>query len=167
MFCVSFRDVSDLERIQQAVFGLVRPARSLTKCTESKLGPAGWKWKQDKVNRSRSPVSSHIWVRTWSRSLPSPSASRLTQLVSLVKVIVTVGAWHCADPPCVLATFSSPTVSYSEGPMTVKMDLLQCTPADLSFGLCRFIKEVRRPNGKAYEPDSIYYLCLGIQQVWE
>uniref|UniRef100_A0A8C1XPZ8 Si:ch211-266o15.1 n=1 Tax=Cyprinus carpio TaxID=7962 RepID=A0A8C1XPZ8_CYPCA len=52
----------------------------------------------------------------------------------------------------------------SRGPMTVKEDLLQCTSADLSYGLCRFIKEVRRPNGEPYEPDSIYYLCLGIQQ---
>uniref|UniRef100_A0A8C2E2P4 Si:ch211-266o15.1 n=1 Tax=Cyprinus carpio TaxID=7962 RepID=A0A8C2E2P4_CYPCA len=62
------------------------------------------------------------------------------------------------------STFSSPTVSNSGGPMTVKEDLLQCTSADLSYGLCRFIKEVRRPNGEPYEPDSIYYLCLGIQQ---
>ncbi|XP_051502519.1 zinc finger MYM-type protein 4-like isoform X1 [Myxocyprinus asiaticus] len=47
---------------------------------------------------------------------------------------------------------------------TIKKDVLQCSSAELSYGLCRFIKEVRRPNGKAYEPDSIYYLCLGIQQ---
>uniref|UniRef100_A0A8C1GIL8 Si:ch211-266o15.1 n=1 Tax=Cyprinus carpio TaxID=7962 RepID=A0A8C1GIL8_CYPCA len=48
--------------------------------------------------------------------------------------------------------------------MTMKEDVLQCTSADLGYGLCRFIKEVRRPNGEPYEPDSIYYLCLGIQQ---
>uniref|UniRef100_A0A8C2IX19 Si:ch211-266o15.1 n=1 Tax=Cyprinus carpio TaxID=7962 RepID=A0A8C2IX19_CYPCA len=46
--------------------------------------------------------------------------------------------------------------------MTMKEDVLQCTSADLGYGLCRFIKEVRRPNGEPYEPDSIYYLCLGI-----
>ncbi|XP_009291177.1 zinc finger MYM-type protein 4 isoform X2 [Danio rerio] len=49
-------------------------------------------------------------------------------------------------------------------PMTMKEDVLQCSSADLSYGLCRFIKEVRRPNGEEYQPDSIYYLCLGIQQ---
>lgn len=96
----------------------------------------------------------------------SPSASWLMQCVSLVKVTVTVCVWHFADPPCVFATFSSPTVFYPEGPMTMKEDVLQCTSADLSYGLCRFINEVRRPNGEPYEPDSIYYLCLGIQQVW-
>uniref|UniRef100_A0A3Q0T147 Si:ch211-266o15.1 n=1 Tax=Amphilophus citrinellus TaxID=61819 RepID=A0A3Q0T147_AMPCI len=46
----------------------------------------------------------------------------------------------------------------------VKEDVLQCNSAELSFGLSRFIKEVRRPNGETYSPDSIFYLCLGIQQ---
>lgn len=46
----------------------------------------------------------------------------------------------------------------------IKEDLLQCSTAELSYGLCKFISEVRRPNGEKYSPDSIYYLCLGIQQ---
>ncbi|XP_026155953.1 zinc finger MYM-type protein 4-like isoform X2 [Mastacembelus armatus] len=46
----------------------------------------------------------------------------------------------------------------------IKEDILQCDSAELSFALSRFIKEVRRPNGEAYGPDSIFYLCLGIQQ---
>lgn len=49
--------------------------------------------------------------------------------------------------------------------MKVKEDILSCTFAELSFGLCQFIQEVRRPNGEKYDPDSILYLCLGIQQV--
>ncbi|XP_064203342.1 zinc finger MYM-type protein 4 isoform X5 [Anguilla rostrata] len=49
-------------------------------------------------------------------------------------------------------------------PMVLKEDLLQCSTAELSYGLCRFIGEVRRPNGEPYTPDSIFYLCLGIQQ---
>ncbi|XP_069751882.1 zinc finger MYM-type protein 4 isoform X2 [Narcine bancroftii] len=49
-------------------------------------------------------------------------------------------------------------------PMKLKEDILSCTAAELSFGLCQFIREVRRPNGEKYEPDSIFYLCLGIQQ---
>ncbi|XP_017577085.1 zinc finger MYM-type protein 4 isoform X3 [Pygocentrus nattereri] len=48
--------------------------------------------------------------------------------------------------------------------LTVKEDVLQCSSAELSDGLCHFISEVRRPNGQAYAPDSVYYLCLGIQQ---
>ncbi|KAG9333324.1 hypothetical protein JZ751_012857, partial [Albula glossodonta] len=46
----------------------------------------------------------------------------------------------------------------------LKADVLQCSSAELSVGLCRFIKEVRRPNGELYSPDSIFYLCLGLQQ---
>ncbi|KAJ8268208.1 hypothetical protein COCON_G00133800 [Conger conger] len=49
-------------------------------------------------------------------------------------------------------------------PVVLKEDMLQCSTAELSYGLCRFISEVRRPNGEPYTPDSIFYLCLGIQQ---
>ncbi|KAM7384706.1 hypothetical protein PAMA_011861 [Pampus argenteus] len=49
-------------------------------------------------------------------------------------------------------------------PMELKEDLLRCTTAELSYGLCCFITEVKRPNGEPYSPDSLFYLCLGIQQ---
>ncbi|KAM3833892.1 LOW QUALITY PROTEIN: zinc finger MYM-type protein 4-like [Diretmus argenteus] len=47
--------------------------------------------------------------------------------------------------------------------LAVEEDILQCDSAELSFALCHFIREVRRPNGEAYTPDSIFYLCLGLQ----
>lgn len=50
-------------------------------------------------------------------------------------------------------------------PGDIKEDILKCNSAELSFALARFIQEARRPNGEAYSPDSIFYLCLGIQQV--
>lgn len=49
--------------------------------------------------------------------------------------------------------------------MALNEDVLQCTTAELSYGLCCFINEVKRPNGEPYSPDSLFYLCLGIQQV--
>ncbi|ERE81644.1 zinc finger MYM-type protein 4 [Cricetulus griseus] len=49
-------------------------------------------------------------------------------------------------------------------PVKLKEDILSCTFSELSLGLCQFIQEVRRPNGEKYDPDSILYLCLGIQQ---
>ncbi|XP_060948229.1 zinc finger MYM-type protein 4 [Limanda limanda] len=49
-------------------------------------------------------------------------------------------------------------------PIELKEDLLRCTTAELSYGLCCFITEAKRPNGEQYSPDSIFYLCLGIQQ---
>ena len=49
--------------------------------------------------------------------------------------------------------------------MEIKEDVLKCTTAELSYGLCRFICEVKRPNGESYSQDSLFYLCLGVQQV--
>lgn len=46
----------------------------------------------------------------------------------------------------------------------LKEDLLLHTVAELNYGLARFVNEIRRPNGENYIPDSIYYLCLGIQE---
>lgn len=49
--------------------------------------------------------------------------------------------------------------------MKLKEDLLSHTTAELNYGLAHFVHEIRRPNGENYAPDSIYYLCLGIQEV--
>uniref|UniRef100_A0A3Q3DB84 TRASH domain-containing protein n=1 Tax=Hippocampus comes TaxID=109280 RepID=A0A3Q3DB84_HIPCM len=57
------------------------------------------------------------------------------------------------------------THSRRSNPVIIKEEILQCDSAELSYALSCFIKEVRRPNGEAYSPDSIFYLCLGIQQV--
>lgn len=42
-----------------------------------------------------------------------------------------------------------------------KLDVMQCTADELNYSLCLFVKEVRKPNGEEYAPDSIFYLCLG------
>ncbi len=42
-------------------------------------------------------------------------------------------------------------------------DLLKLRADELSFTLCLFIKEARKPNGDLYAPDSVLYLALGIQ----
>lgn len=45
-----------------------------------------------------------------------------------------------------------------------KTEILQMTADELNYSLCLFVKEVRKPNGSEYAPDTIYYLVLGIQQ---
>ncbi|XP_068123028.1 zinc finger MYM-type protein 2 isoform X2 [Hyperolius riggenbachi] len=50
------------------------------------------------------------------------------------------------------------------GEMKLKENLLEHTPGELSILLPRFVREARRPNGDSYAPDSMYYLCLGIQE---
>lgn len=59
----------------------------------------------------------------------------------------------------------SPYLLISARLMVLKEDILQCTTAELSYGLCCFINEVKQPNGEPYSPDNLFYLCLGIQQV--
>ncbi|KAG5889942.1 hypothetical protein JTB14_018837 [Gonioctena quinquepunctata] len=44
-----------------------------------------------------------------------------------------------------------------------KPEILAMSPKEFSEALCLFIKELRKPNGEEYAPDTIYYLCLGIQ----
>lgn len=45
-----------------------------------------------------------------------------------------------------------------------KCNLLSLSPEELNLALSRFVQEVCRPSGERYSPDSILYLCLGIQQ---
>ncbi|KAE8751487.1 hypothetical protein FOCC_FOCC001733 [Frankliniella occidentalis] len=46
----------------------------------------------------------------------------------------------------------------------LKEDILQLTADELNYSLCLFVKEALNPNGQEYTPDTLYYLCLGIQQ---
>ncbi|XP_061782084.1 zinc finger MYM-type protein 2 isoform X2 [Nerophis lumbriciformis] len=47
-------------------------------------------------------------------------------------------------------------------PFAANLSLL--SSEDLNVALSRFVREVCRPSGERYSPDSILYLCLGIQQ---
>ena len=50
-------------------------------------------------------------------------------------------------------------------PSRLKRNMLSLSAEQLNYGLSHFVSEVRRPSGEAYAPDSIFYLCLGIQRV--
>uniref|UniRef100_A0A8C5NXU9 Zinc finger, MYM-type 4 n=1 Tax=Jaculus jaculus TaxID=51337 RepID=A0A8C5NXU9_JACJA len=84
------------------------------------------------------------------------------------------GGEHAVASPCSDSLGSAQDQSLSQEAsepgykvrsIKLKEDILACTFAELSLGLCQFIQEVRRPNGEKYDPDSILYLCLGIQQM--
>ncbi|XP_044736804.1 zinc finger MYM-type protein 3-like [Chrysoperla carnea] len=45
----------------------------------------------------------------------------------------------------------------------MKSDPLHLSADELNYSLSSFIKEIRKPNNTQYAPDTIYYLCLGIQ----
>uniref|UniRef100_H3CU39 Uncharacterized protein n=1 Tax=Tetraodon nigroviridis TaxID=99883 RepID=H3CU39_TETNG len=89
---------------------------------------------------------------------PSPTASKVNHLYG-------VKAWKSwVRQQNKQRTQSEPPFAALSRPADLKEDILECNSVELSFALTRFVQEVRRPNGDAYSPDSIFYLCLGIQQ---
>ena len=70
--------------------------------------------------------------------------------------VSTFQHWTCEHNQTLL--FSSPSIN------PIKSDLLSYSTGDeLEPVLDLFLQEIRRPNGDSYLPESIYYLCLGIQ----
>ncbi|XP_047499092.1 transcriptional regulator QRICH1-like [Penaeus chinensis] len=55
-------------------------------------------------------------------------------------------------------------VSSSRSMKLVPEDLLTMNCEELNYALCLFLKDLKKPNGETYQPDTIYYLLLGIQQ---
>ncbi|XP_066937169.1 zinc finger MYM-type protein 3 isoform X3 [Macrobrachium rosenbergii] len=55
-------------------------------------------------------------------------------------------------------------VSSSRSMKLISEDLLTMNCDELNYALCLFLKDLRKPNGEAYQPDTILYLLLGIQQ---
>ncbi|XP_052421667.1 zinc finger MYM-type protein 2 isoform X3 [Carassius gibelio] len=62
------------------------------------------------------------------------------------------------------ATSEASPSSQSKGKERKQVSLLSLSPAELNQSLSHFVKEVRRPSGERYTPDSLLYLCLGIQK---
>lgn len=95
--------------------------------------------------------------------IPSQASSSLPDLTQRLKSEYGLDAWkrwvqwRRSQPHLQKLTIGS-------RPVDMKEDLLRCTTAELSLGLCFFFSEIKRPNGENYSPDSLYYLCLGIQQ---
>ncbi|XP_071536763.1 zinc finger MYM-type protein 3-like isoform X2 [Panulirus ornatus] len=55
-------------------------------------------------------------------------------------------------------------VSSSRSMKLFSEDILSMNCGELNYALCLFLKDVRKPSGEAYMPDTIFYLLLGIQQ---
>ncbi|XP_042195437.1 transcriptional regulator QRICH1 isoform X3 [Callorhinchus milii] len=49
-------------------------------------------------------------------------------------------------------------------PLRFQEDLLSSAVAELNYGLCLMLKEARNPEGEAYDPDMLYYICLCLQK---
>ncbi|XP_034417093.1 zinc finger MYM-type protein 2 [Cyclopterus lumpus] len=93
-----------------------------------------------------------------------PTSSRPADGRSLpLKARYGVNAWKrwALSPPD-----QSEDTKVNAGPKPARSNgnLLSLSSEELSAALSRFVREVCRPSGERYSPDSILYLCLGIQQ---
>ncbi|XP_005159754.1 zinc finger MYM-type protein 4 isoform X1 [Danio rerio] len=119
--------------------------------------------KRKSRKRARDGFPQKKRARKTAAELPAKSAPENLSNISKLQHEYGVTAWRDwvrwrnAQP-------NMETPKFGSRSMTLKEDLLKCCTAEISYGLCKFITEVRRPNGEKYSPDSIYYLCLGIQQ---
>ncbi|KAM9710605.1 zinc finger MYM-type protein 2 [Menidia menidia] len=88
----------------------------------------------------------------------SPEAPRLP-----LKARYGINAWK-RWALSVPAQLEDADVEDGSKPARPKSNLLVLSPEELNVALSQFVREVCRPNGERYSPDSILYLCLGIQQ---
>lgn len=52
-------------------------------------------------------------------------------------------------------------VSSSRNMKMISADLLSMNCEELNYALCLFLKDLRKKNGKLYQPDTVFYLLLG------
>ncbi|XP_008279816.1 zinc finger MYM-type protein 2 [Stegastes partitus] len=97
-------------------------------------------------------------------SSSSNSASKLSEGRSLpLKARYGINAWkRWALSPT--DESDDTKVKDDSKPARPKSNLLSLSSKELNIALSRFVQEVCRPSGERYTPDSILYLCLGIQQ---
>uniref|UniRef100_A0AAY4DTS6 TRASH domain-containing protein n=1 Tax=Denticeps clupeoides TaxID=299321 RepID=A0AAY4DTS6_9TELE len=93
------------------------------------------------------PITLPVPVRT--ELLPNSESKRRTG----ANILYISGRIEVLYTPC----------SYAAA-VGVKGNLLSLSASRLNQALSRFVKEVRRPNGERYSPDSILYLCLSVQK---
>uniref|UniRef100_A0A3Q0R6F4 Zinc finger MYM-type containing 2 n=1 Tax=Amphilophus citrinellus TaxID=61819 RepID=A0A3Q0R6F4_AMPCI len=98
----------------------------------------------------------------------SPSSSHLTSRASEgrslpLKARYGINAWKrwALSPPDQSDDTKAKDSSKAARP---KSNLLSMSSEELNVALSQFVREACRPSGEHYSPDSILYLCLGIQQ---
>ncbi|XP_064836530.1 zinc finger MYM-type protein 4-like isoform X1 [Oncorhynchus masou masou] len=144
-------------------------------------------WRDQERDRSPSPPPSPPRRRARRKArdgLPQKKKRRKSKAAETVSVVASLGETQSdvvpGEPPKLQHMYgvdawkrwvqwskTQPDLEkprFGSRPMEIKEDVLKCTTAELGYGLCRFICEVKRPNGESYSQDSLFYLCLGIQQ---
>uniref|UniRef100_A0A8D3A4E1 Zinc finger MYM-type containing 2 n=1 Tax=Scophthalmus maximus TaxID=52904 RepID=A0A8D3A4E1_SCOMX len=100
------------------------------------------------------PVTLPVPVRPYvTFGISTLKGKKLVICCSVIACMININA--CDD------AFANPFPSLAA---RSKSNLLSLSSEELNAALSRFVREVCRPSGERYSPDSILYLCLGIQQ---
>ncbi|KAF8572193.1 hypothetical protein P879_00786 [Paragonimus westermani] len=99
---------------------------------------------------------------------PPPKRPRHTMVVSdanyHLKFSYGINAWrHWVQQKLASLSGVSSTATQQQYPH-LRTELLNMSDTDLNTALSQFVREVRKPNNECYVADSIFYLCLGIQE---
>ncbi|XP_046404361.1 zinc finger MYM-type protein 3 [Ischnura elegans] len=94
-------------------------------------------------------------------STPQPTEEEIEDDPNNLKATLGVSAWQVWVKQ--KNSELSKVTSNSRRLKLFKTELLQMTLEELNYALCLFVKEVRKPGGGMYAPDTIFYFCLGIQ----
>uniref|UniRef100_A0A8C2H0F6 Zinc finger, MYM-type 2 n=1 Tax=Cyprinus carpio TaxID=7962 RepID=A0A8C2H0F6_CYPCA len=124
------------------------------------------------------PVYIPVPMNLYAQATPTPIAiavpvpvpvflpTTLQNAEQIVKTISELKAKVPSDPlEADLIAMAEMIAQEDEKPKcSSKNILLSLSPAELNQSLSWFVKEVRRPSGESYTPDSVLYLCLSIQK---
>uniref|UniRef100_A0A671RUK0 Zinc finger MYM-type protein 2-like n=1 Tax=Sinocyclocheilus anshuiensis TaxID=1608454 RepID=A0A671RUK0_9TELE len=110
------------------------------------------------------PVYIPVPMNLYAQATPTPiaipvpvSAPSQNQSITLFVIAIFLDACICSFSKVMPVRFLFQLkIQYNS--------LLSLGPAELNQSLSHFVKEVRRPHGERYTPDSLLYLCLGIQK---
>ncbi|KAF7258742.1 hypothetical protein EG68_05996, partial [Paragonimus skrjabini miyazakii] len=99
---------------------------------------------------------------------PPPKRPRHTMVVSdanyHLKFSYGINAWrHWVQQKLASLSGVNSTATQQQYPH-LRTELLNMSDTDLNTALSQFVREVRKPNNECYVADSIFYLCLGIQE---
>ncbi|XP_056438115.1 zinc finger MYM-type protein 4-like [Gadus chalcogrammus] len=137
------------------------PIETLEQLEAARLGET----KQPETKRRAAPARGRRKAREKKRGRQAAAEAALAEASRAPKLESKYGidAWERwvrwrRDQP------DLPTPRIHSRPLELREDVLRCTTTELSYGLSRFAVELKRPNGEPYQPDSLFYLCLGIQQ---
>lgn len=107
------------------------------------------------TKRGRRSLSQHVEMPLM-QPAPPPEPQEKPDANMCLKYTFGVNAWKQ------WVTFKNAEIEKSSRRVKLfKTEILQLTADELNYSLCLFVKEVRKPNGAEYAPDTIYYLCLG------